>query len=497
MRKFILKTTLFLISLTGFSQSFTELVSYNSTTSDAFDGISADCTIGIKITTGQGGIYIDHHLQNFNLKTLRIAQKDIPASQVPSYAILDKRVDVTFDLYVNNVFIERYGQPSVSWARLQGLPNSDNYKPDTSTNGYKLFNSGAISVRNVKITKLNYRVKEDYYMQIRNEIAGKSNKSTTENPVKQGNSTSLTIENNSSNNNPTTQTGTTNTGIPVNTSGNDPLEHFETDSKVKSNPITNYNNTPLSNNTTTQLINSASTLINQWADQEQANNEAEEIRQLHRVENEQRIAAEAAAIKAKKLKLIAARKELITKMPDGKTPLSYEAKEVSEVYFFVYSYNKNTLEDSKPLIYISNVFSIQKYSDGSWPFKTNIMEEIARKNKNPDLKLSGYYNDKIKAEEQQQLFVKATSNYDFNVESISYTPKKVAEKDTNTDYWGNTTKKEEQKTTTQKPKQQESTSNADVDYWGNPIKKETQKVKQEQPATTTKNKVDFWGNPIK
>jgi TPR repeat protein len=242
MKKTLLKTFIFLISLSGFSQSFTELVSYNSATSNAFDGISGNCNVGIKISTTQNGIYIDYHLQSFDLKTLRIANKDIPASQVPSYAILDKRIDVTFDLYVNNVFVDHYGQPSVSWARLQGLSNSDSYKPATSENGYKLFNSGAISVKNVKVTKLNYRVKEDYYMQIRNEIAGKTNKITTENPVKQGNSTSLTIENNSSNNNPVTKTSTTSSGVPVNTSGNDPLAHFETDGKTYTNPMSNNTN---------------------------------------------------------------------------------------------------------------------------------------------------------------------------------------------------------------------------------------------------------------
>ena len=268
MQKFILKITLFLISLTGFSQSYSD-VSYNSATSGAWDGISADCTVGIKITTSQGGIYCDHHLQSFNLKTLRIAQKDIPASQVPSNVILDERVDVTFDLYVNNVFIERNGQPSVSWAKLQGLPNSDSYKPATSENGYKLFNSGAITIRNVKISKLHYRVDETYHAQIRNEIAGKNNINTTENLGKQGNSTSLTIENNSSNNNPATKIGTTSNGVPANTSGNDPLTHFN-------NPQPTSTNSNIE--AVGQFVDAVSPMLEQWADNIQKRRDAEEKR---------------------------------------------------------------------------------------------------------------------------------------------------------------------------------------------------------------------------
>ena len=242
MKKILLKTFFFLISLSGFSQSFTELVSYNSATSNAFDGISGDCNVGIKISTTQNGIYIDHHLQSFDLKTLRIANKDIPASQVPSYVILDKRIDVTFDLYVNNVLVDRYDQLSVSWARLQGLPNSDSYKPATSENGYKLFNSRVLSIRNVKVTKLNYRIKEDYYMQIRNEMAGKTNKITAKNPVKQGNSTSLTIENNSSNNNPVTQTATTNTSNQTNNTYAKPLDNYDPNTGLYTNPMANNTN---------------------------------------------------------------------------------------------------------------------------------------------------------------------------------------------------------------------------------------------------------------
>lgn len=246
MKKLFLNTTLFLISLTGFSQSYNGLVPYNSVSSGASEGIIADCNISIIGTTTQNGVYFENNLHSLNIKTLRIGQKDISASQIPSQVKnginSSANIQVSFDLYVNNVFVDRYGQPSVSWARLQGLPNSDGYKPATKENGYKLFNSGALSIRNVKIKNLTYRVDDEYYTQIRNQIAGVNNKNTTENPVKDGNSTSLTIENASSNNNPATQTGTTNTGMPANTSGNDPLAHFETDSKTVSNPMSSNTN---------------------------------------------------------------------------------------------------------------------------------------------------------------------------------------------------------------------------------------------------------------
>ena len=357
-------------------------------------------------------------------------------------------------------------------------------------NKFKNTNATASSFRITSVEKMMYNGGND--QKLNDLIATKKN----------GNSNNIS---NSNSNNPVTQTGTTNTDNQTENTTTKPLDNYDPNTGLYTNPMANYNNLSSSNNsnTTTQLINSATTLINQWSNQEQANNEAEEIRQLQRAEEKQQrdaaIAVEAAAIKAKKIKLVAARKVLLAKLPEGKSPLSYEAKEVSEVYFFVYSYNPNTLEANNPLISISNVFPIQKYSDGSWPFKAKIMEDISKTNKTPDLRLSGYYIDKAKAEEQQQLFVRATTNYDFDVKTISYAGGKSTNTDSNTDYWGNTAKTDDKKTTDDTKNKQE-TNNTEADYWGNPIKKEEKK-----PATPTQIKpkpanskveLDFWGNPI-
>jgi len=220
------------------------------------------------------------------------------------------------------------------------------------------------------------------------------------------------------------------------------------------------------------------------------------------VERQKRASAAAAEAKANKARLVAGRKNLLSKLSDGKPPLSHQAKDATEVYFFTYSYQAASLEDDAPVIYISNVFSVAKYGDGSWPFKTNLIEGIQKTYKGLDLKLSGYYLDKEKAEEQQQLLVRATTNYNFKVNNIAYTRKKTAETaSANTDYWDNS-KKDEVKAGEKTPKTQKpAKSESKTDFWGNQVKEGEQQPKTEtekKPASTTpKAKLDFWGNPVK
>ena len=290
---------------------------------------------------------------------------------------------------------------------------------------------------------------------------------------------------------------------------NDPLAHYNppTNSSGNNNPMTNSNST---NNTYTEAANSIGSALTQWGNQMQADNAAEAQRQEEREEREEQrrirekeIAAAAAEMKANKLLLVNNRKSLIAKFPDGKTPLSYQAKEATEVYYFAYSYEASALESNAPVIYISNVFSIAKYGDGTWPFKASLMEKISKTNKGLNLILSGYYLNQNEAEQQQEALMKGASNNGFMLKGISYVSKKSSQTtDSNTDYWGNTPKEGEQKTNTeQQEPQQSKTNSSEVDYWGNPIKKGEQQPNIETPTQKEpekpKAKFDRWGNPIK
>lgn len=258
-----------------------------------------------------------------------------------------------------------------------------------------------------------------------------------------------------------------------------------------------------------QISNALTPALNQWADQINANNEREAQAQMQREEAEERRAEErrrkeaaAAEIAAKKRQLVAARKDLIAKYPDGKTPLSSQTKGATEVYFFVYSYQASTIENNNPVIYISNVFSVAKYADGTWPFKASLMENIVKTNKGLNLTLSGFYLSKSVADQNQQYFVNQAKSYGFTINNINYAGKKSsAGTGANTDYWGNPTKGGEQKTNEELQETQQVKTNSEVDFWGNPTKNGEQKTNAEKQETqqqkTNKIEVDFWGNPIK
>jgi hypothetical protein len=211
--------------------------------------------------------------------------------------------------------------------------------------------------------------------------------------------------------------------------------------------------------------------------------------------------AAAAELRAQKTRLIAARKDFVAKLPNGKTPLSYQAKEATEVYFFTYSYQAATLENDAPIIYISNVFAVAKYGDGTWPFKSNLITNIAKTNKGLDLILSDYYLSKNQAEEQQRLLVRAANSYDFSVQPISYAGiKSSGNTEAKADYWGNATNKGDVKSNSETKNKPASANSADgLDFWGNPTTKDEKKpeasTEKKQETKDSKKDTDFWGNP--
>lgn len=252
---------------------------------------------------------------------------------------------------------------------------------------------------------------------------------------------------------------------------NDPLANYNAPTN-NSNPMTNSNTSSSSNNNYTEAAQSIGSAITQLANHLQVEQAAREQREMQRREAEERREAAAAEARANKRLLVSNRKTLIAQFPDCKTPLSYEAKGASDVYYFVYSYQAASIENDRPAIYISNVFSLAKYGDGTWPLKASLMENIAKNNQGLNLILSGYYLDKNEANQKQQLLLNGANDYGFAVNNINYVNKKST-----------------------------STSESSIDYWGNPVKKENQQGSLETPNSQEpakpKPKTDYWGNPIK
>jgi hypothetical protein len=217
---------------------------------------------------------------------------------------------------------------------------------------------------------------------------------------------------------------------------------------------------------------SVTTTLNQWSTQLHANDDAKEQNEVDRLMEEQRKYDRERERENNKLQIVSNRKSLIAKFPDGKTPMSYDVKDVSEVYYFAYSYKASAIESNAPVIYVSNVFTLSKYADGSWPYKTVLMENIARTNKGLDLILSGYYLTLNDAEAQNQRFLKSAKDYGFVVNNINYNEKNSTQ-----------------------------SANSSVDYWGNPIKKSNnQPVAQpavKKAPVKPKPVLDYWGNPVK
>lgn len=287
---------------------------------------------------------------------------------------------------------------------------------------------------------------------------------------------------------------TTQNSPSSNTTTTNPLDNYDPNTGLYSNPLAIYNSAASDfqkNYETGQQIGTAIVGIIDLFSPSPEELQRREREENLRIEREEK----AARVRAEKARNITLRKDLIKKYPDGKTPLSYEAKNSSEVYFFVYSYKESTLENDNPTIYISNVFALQKYADGTWPFKTSLMQKIAKENKDLEFILSGFYESKTEAVQQHQYFASGANSSAFAINGISFEIKKTSEtSDSQTDFWGNPNKNVAPKPTT-------NNNNAKTDFWGNPIKSLSNEqnipAEKKQDSTKTATKVDFWGNPIK
>jgi hypothetical protein len=257
---------------------------------------------------------------------------------------------------------------------------------------------------------------------------------------------------------------------------NTPISNYDSETNTYSNPLPTYNDASRKSysnlDKAADFSSSVTSTLNQWSTQMHANDDAKVQSEVDRLMEEQRKYDRERERENNKLQIVSNRKSLIAKFPDGKTPMSYDVKDVSEVYYFAYNYKASAIESNAPEIYVSNVFTLSKYADGSWPYKTVLMENIARTNKGLDLILSGYYLTLNDAESQNQRFLKSAKDYGFVVNNINYNEKNSTQ-----------------------------SANSSVDYWGNPIKKSNnQPVAQpavKKAPVKPKPVLDYWGNPVK
>lgn len=119
------------------------------------------------------------------------------------------------------------------------------------------------------------------------------------------------------------------------------------------------------------------------------------------------------------------RKSIIAEFPHKDIPLSSVEKS-TKIYYFIYAYDINTIEQSNITIYVSNVFEIGKYGDGTWPYMITIKKETATLTTFDEV-FHGYYYSFEDAETMRQSFVDLLgNNKGVSITKISYEGKPFA-----------------------------------------------------------------------
>ncbi|MGA9211284.1 hypothetical protein [Kaistella sp.] len=215
-----------------------------------------------------------------------------------------------------------------------------------------------------------------------------------------------------------------------------------------------------------------------------ANNEAKKAREeLKRQREEQ----EAAINKRQLDVLVAIRNEIGKIYIEGGMPLSTHKITAPVLYVFAYNSNKNDWNKNQSVpMSISNVISIYRYSDGTYPYTSNVKRTFESAGiGNPVL--MGYFTQKNEAEKYRNSLVELAPNAKFVLKEVEV---KVKEQNSNSqsttssdvDFWGT-------KTADSKTKNNTDNNPSETDFWGTAVKN-----KKTEPKKTEQKQNDFWTN---
>lgn len=206
-----------------------------------------------------------------------------------------------------------------------------------------------------------------------------------------------------------------------------------------------------------------------------AENDAREELKRQRAEEEARIK------KAQLDALIGVRTEIGKVYSEGGMPLSSHKITASILYVFAYNSNKADWDKNQNVaMSISNVIPVYRYSDGTYPYTSNVKRTFENAGINNPV-LMGYFTNKSEAENYRNSLIDVAPNAKFAVKEVEV---KVKEQKSNnstntseTDFWGTKTE----------TKKQDSLQNTQTDFWGTSTRDEKTETKSE-----TKKEVDFW-----
>jgi len=208
------------------------------------------------------------------------------------------------------------------------------------------------------------------------------------------------------------------------------------------------------------------------------------IRQKERIEAE---------IKAEKLAMRQQmRKEIVSMFPEGSVPMTKHRLKINTVYLFFYSYNNDYLEQDHPVFAVSNIFTIDRYQDNTWPLESSIRKKFAKLPLKESTVLVGYYTAEEYAQEAKDAFMRMAKKSEISIDDLEYIGKiNPKASGSSSDFWGVSVN-------------QANTTNDTIptpipekkaDFWGAPVKTETITIKPD--STEKKKEENFWGKPIK
>ena len=203
---------------------------------------------------------------------------------------------------------------------------------------------------------------------------------------------------------------------------------------------------------------------------EERRKEREEEEQRLEREYEQRMAEHErkVALEAK----INNRKTALAEFPAKDIPLGSQEK-AGSIYYFIYAYDNSINNENGANVYISNVFVIDKYNDGTRAYTSTVKKEIETLTPFAEI-LHGYYYTQQNAEQLRQTLLSILQNNGVNIKEVNYKGKPFSKNATKQeDFWGETQNDQKfapAKINTAKPSE---------------LPKETQKQEE-------KKKKDFW-----
>lgn len=160
----------------------------------------------------------------------------------------------------------------------------------------------------------------------------------------------------------------------------------------------------------TKGVTDLGNLVGGWIQQNQADKARKEALQEQRAE-EERQRQYALYLKTSN------RKNAFAELPAKDIPLSSQEKATS-IYFFIYAYN-NLDNEYGASAYISNIFEIGKYNDGTRAYTTTVKNDVAGLTPYTEV-LHGYYYSAQQAEEKRQELITILQSNGVTINSVFY-----------------------------------------------------------------------------